>query len=114
MPHSLDPSGLVRSYFILIAAMSVFEKNYKDNLTEEEAIQMVRQAIEAGIFNDLGSGSNVDICIIRKGAANFSEEGDGAEGYVGKSGQAIGKGVDYRRNAYTPNEQSELRSKVKR
>ena len=27
---------------------------------------MVEQAIEAGIFNDLGSGSNVDICVIKK------------------------------------------------
>lgn len=27
---------------------------------------MVVDAIEAGIFNDLGSGSNVDVCIIRE------------------------------------------------
>jgi 20S proteasome subunit beta 2 len=26
---------------------------------------MVDDAIQAGIFNDLGSGSNVDVCIIR-------------------------------------------------
>ena len=27
---------------------------------------MVSDAISAGVFNDLGSGSNVDICIITK------------------------------------------------
>lgn len=27
---------------------------------------MVAEAISAGIFNDLGSGSNVDVCIITK------------------------------------------------
>lgn len=33
---------------------------------EKEAIALVNQAIQAGIFNDLGSGSNVDICVISK------------------------------------------------
>lgn len=32
----------------------------------EEAIDIVKDAIEAGIFNDLGSGSNVDVCVITK------------------------------------------------
>lgn len=31
-----------------------------------EAEQLVRNAIRAGIFNDLGSGSNVDIAVITK------------------------------------------------
>ena len=31
-----------------------------------EAKHLVHQAIRAGIFNDLGSGSNVDLCIITK------------------------------------------------
>jgi hypothetical protein len=30
----------------------------------EEALNLVKAAISAGIFNDLGSGSNVDACII--------------------------------------------------
>jgi len=30
-------------------------------------LQLVRDAIRAGIFNDLGSGSNVDVTVIRKG-----------------------------------------------
>jgi len=47
-------------------AMAVFEANYKDDLDEKEAIELVNQAIQAGIYNDLGSGSNVDICVISK------------------------------------------------
>lgn len=49
-----------------LAAMAVFEAGYKDDLTEEEAVTLVSNAIQSGIFNDLGSGSNVDVCVIRK------------------------------------------------
>jgi 20S proteasome subunit beta 2 len=49
-----------------LAAMSVFESKYKDNLDEKEAVELVAEAIQAGIFNDLGSGSNVDVCVISK------------------------------------------------
>ena len=49
-----------------LAAMSILETNYKDNMTEEEGISLVTKAIEAGIFNDEGSGSNVDLFIITK------------------------------------------------
>eukprot|EP00731_Ephydatia_muelleri_P024863 Em0016g1134a len=47
-----------------LAAMSVFEDRYKPNMELEEGKRLVRDAIAAGIFNDLGSGSNVDMCII--------------------------------------------------
>ena len=30
----------------------------------EDAKTLVSEAIQAGIFNDLGSGSNVDLCVI--------------------------------------------------
>ena len=33
-------------------------------LQREEALSLVTAAISAGIFNDLGSGSNVDACVI--------------------------------------------------
>lgn len=49
-----------------LAAMSVFETGYKPNMAKKEAMQLVRDAVAAGIFNDLGSGSNVDLCIINK------------------------------------------------
>ncbi|KAJ3328548.1 proteasome core particle subunit beta 2 [Blyttiomyces sp. JEL0837] len=49
-----------------LAAMAVFEARWRDNMTRDEALELVKDAIEAGIFNDLGSGSNVDACIITK------------------------------------------------
>lgn len=45
--------------------MAVFESGWKPNMNEEEGKKLVRDAIAAGIFNDLGSGSNVDLCVIR-------------------------------------------------
>ena len=73
-----------------LAAMAVFENGWKPNMEvcsqlirsrtahithynhvsscprtqREEALQLVTAAISAGIFNDLGSGSNVDACVI--------------------------------------------------
>jgi len=49
----------------MLAAMSVLENGWKKDMEEEEAKQLVRDAIAAGIFNDMGSGSNVDLCIIK-------------------------------------------------
>lgn len=54
-----------------LAAMAVFENGFKAMMSEQEGIKLVRDAIAAGIFNDLGSGSNVDICVIKKGSANY-------------------------------------------
>lgn len=47
-----------------LAAMSVFERIWKPNMTREAAVELAREAIEAGIWNDLGSGSNVDVAVI--------------------------------------------------
>jgi 20S proteasome subunit beta 2 len=47
-----------------LAAMSVFESTWKPHQTREEAIALCAEAIKSGIFNDLGSGSNVDVCVI--------------------------------------------------
>lgn len=49
-----------------LAAMSVFETQWKPTLTQDEAVELASNAIQAGIFNDLGSGSNVDVAIITK------------------------------------------------
>ncbi|KAE9604904.1 hypothetical protein Lal_00036784 [Lupinus albus] len=54
-----------------LAAMSVFESRYKENLSRDEGIKIVVDAICAGIFNDLGSGSNVDVCVITKGKVDY-------------------------------------------
>lgn len=47
-----------------LAAMAVFETGFRPNMPLEEAKLLVRDAIRGGIFNDLGSGSNVDLCVI--------------------------------------------------
>lgn len=49
-----------------LAAMAVFESYWKPALSRQDAIDLVCEAVEAGIFNDLGSGSNVDVCVIEK------------------------------------------------
>merc|ERR1712087_404129 len=72
-----------------LAAMSIFESAWKEDMTEAEAVKLVQRAIGAGIFNDLGSGSNCDVCVIRTDSS-----------------------VDYRRNDVTPNEIQPLRDMV--
>lgn len=42
---------------------------WEPNVEEEVGKKLVRDAIAAGVFNDLGSGSNIDLCIIRKGGS---------------------------------------------
>lgn len=73
-----------------LAAMAVFESSWRDNMTENEAVALVQRSVSAGIFNDLGSGSNCDICILRQ----------------------ADRSVDYRRGAITPNELQPLRDRV--
>ncbi|KAM7268090.1 hypothetical protein ACFE04_010256 [Oxalis oulophora] len=54
-----------------LAAMAVFESGYKAGMTRDEGVQLVSEAIQSGIFNDLGSGSNVDVCVITKGHKEY-------------------------------------------
>ncbi|KAI0243124.1 Proteasome subunit beta type-7 [Lamellibrachia satsuma] len=54
-----------------LAAMSVFESRYKPGISREDGMSMVRDAIAAGIFNDLGSGSNIDLCVITKDKVEY-------------------------------------------
>lgn len=49
-----------------LAAMSILESEYRDDMTIEEGKALVAKAISAGIFNDLGSGGNVDVCVVTK------------------------------------------------
>jgi 20S proteasome subunit beta 2 len=69
--------------------MAVFESSWRENMTEQEAVALVKRAVGAGVFNDLGSGSNIDLTIIRS---------DGT--------------VEYRRNDVKPNEIGPLRAAV--
>jgi 20S proteasome subunit beta 2 len=54
-----------------LAARSVMESRFRDGMSIEEGKQLVVDAILAGIFNDLGSGSNVDVCIITQDGAEM-------------------------------------------
>ncbi|CAI4036457.1 hypothetical protein SMKI_15G3020 [Saccharomyces mikatae IFO 1815] len=63
-----------------LAAMAVLESHWKQDLTKDEAVKLASDAIQAGIWNDLGSGSNVDVCVME-----------------------IGKDAEYLRNYLTPN-----------
>jgi 20S proteasome subunit beta 2 len=47
-----------------LAAMAVLEEGYSPNLSLEDAVRLVQKAIVSGIRNDLGSGSQVDLCVI--------------------------------------------------
>merc|ERR1719238_2550607 len=49
-----------------LAAMAVFESQYKSDMTLEEAKALVHAGIMAGINNDLGSGGSVDLMVINK------------------------------------------------
>ncbi|KAG5264907.1 hypothetical protein AALO_G00259330 [Alosa alosa] len=51
-----------------LAAMGILEDGFKLNMELADAKTLVRDAIHAGIMSDLGSGNNIDICVIsRKG-----------------------------------------------
>jgi len=49
-----------------LAAMSIFESEYKDDLERDEAMKLVSKAVAAGVFNDLGSGGNIDLTVITR------------------------------------------------
>ncbi|CCF57521.1 hypothetical protein KAFR_0C05300 [Kazachstania africana CBS 2517] len=63
-----------------LAAMAVLESKWRADISKDEAIELASEAIEAGIWNDLGSGSNVDVCVMQ-----------------------IGQDAQYLRNHRTPN-----------
>jgi 20S proteasome subunit beta 2 len=71
-PHgSVDKLPYVTMGSGSLAAMGVFEDGFKPDMSREEGCELVRQAIRAGIFNDLGSGSNVDITVITDGDVEY-------------------------------------------
>lgn len=54
-----------------LAAMAFLESNFKQCLSEEEAVSLGIAAVEAGILNDLFSGSNVDYVLINAEGARI-------------------------------------------
>jgi len=49
-----------------LAAMAVFEDEYKTDMSKEDAMELIQRAIFSGISNDMGSGSNVDLLVIKQ------------------------------------------------
>jgi len=68
--YTISSDGcLARSPFAVMgsgmcAAVSVLEERWRPGLDEGSAKELIADAIEAGITNDLGSGSNVNLCVI--------------------------------------------------
>nr|ACO07915.1 Proteasome subunit beta type 7 precursor [Oncorhynchus mykiss] len=54
-----------------LAALGILEDRFKPNMELEEAKQLVRDAIHSGIMSDLGSGNNIDICVITKQGVDY-------------------------------------------
>lgn len=71
-PGSTDRLPYVSMGSGSLAAMAMFEAKYKDDMTVDEAKQLVCDGISAGVFNDLGSGGNVDLCVITKGHKEYT------------------------------------------
>lgn len=68
-PHgSVDQLPYVTMGSGSLCAMAVYEAGYQDNMEQTDAVNLVRAAIQSGIDNDLGSGSNVDITVIKAGS----------------------------------------------
>ncbi|AAK39749.1 26S proteasome SU (nucleomorph) [Guillardia theta] len=70
--YSIYPDGSMdKNFFISMgsgsfAAMTILEKNYNEIMSLESAINISKQAILAGVYNDLGSGGSVDLYVISK------------------------------------------------
>lgn len=82
-PHgSTDKLPFVTMGSGSLAAMGVFEAGFKVDMDREEAVKLVVAAISAGIFEDLGSGSNVDVCVIERTATDSETKVDMRRNFV--------------------------------
>ncbi|XP_024115479.1 proteasome 20S subunit beta 13a [Oryzias melastigma] len=54
-----------------LAALGILEDGFKHDLELEKAKELVRDSIHAGIMSDLGSGNNIDICVITKQGVDY-------------------------------------------
>ncbi|KAL3596646.1 hypothetical protein D5086_008283 [Populus alba] len=87
-----------------LAAMAVFESKYKEGLSRDEGIKIVSEAICSGIFNDLGSGSNVDVCVITKGHKEYLRNHmlPNPRTYVSERGYSFAKKTEILMTKITP------------
>ncbi|KAG5541861.1 hypothetical protein RHGRI_021641 [Rhododendron griersonianum] len=87
-----------------LAAMAVFESKYHEGLARDEGIKLVTEAICSGIFNDLGSGSNVDVCVITKGQTEYLRnlQTPNPRTYVNERGYSFSKKTEVLSTKITP------------
>lgn len=76
--YSVHPHGSTESLPFVsmgsgsLSAISILENSYNCHLDLNSALILVKEAILAGIFNDIGSGNNLDICVILSNALIFN------------------------------------------
>ena len=75
---SIHPHGSSESLPFLamgsgsLAAISILENSYQSSLDLNSALILIKESILAGIFSDMGSGNNIDICIILEDTVIFN------------------------------------------
>jgi hypothetical protein len=57
-----------------LISSSLDSQSLRQDISVEEGIAAVRQAVRAGIMGDLGSGSHVDMCVITESGVNSWRE----------------------------------------
>lgn len=55
-----------------LSAISILEKYYQDKMNVDAAVHIIKQAVLAGIYNDIGSGGNIDICVLTKKGLSYN------------------------------------------
>ncbi|GFR41525.1 hypothetical protein Agub_g2221 [Astrephomene gubernaculifera] len=54
-----------------VNAMAMFEAYYQEDMDRQQAMELVARAIRSGVMNDLGSGSNIDLCVITREGTEY-------------------------------------------
>lgn len=76
--YSIHPHGSTDSLPFIsmgsgsLAAMSVLENSFNNSLDLNSALILSKESILAGIYNDMGSGNCIDLCIILKNSLIFN------------------------------------------
>jgi 20S proteasome subunit beta 2 len=57
-----------------LAAMSVLEAEYREDMPKDDAIDLLARSVRYGVFNDNGSGSSVDIAFINAKGTEYKRK----------------------------------------
>ncbi|PIO54185.1 hypothetical protein TELCIR_24457 [Teladorsagia circumcincta] len=55
------------------AAISILERDFKQDMTEEECTALVQRALQAGMHGDNASGNSLNIVVMRPGKTEFKQ-----------------------------------------